>query len=517
MKLRGFDRMRLDTDRARRVFILTFIFGVLAHGSLMTNTILWHDGLHFARRVKAGSAIALGRWMRAILAYGVSRAFGGNNLGMPLLYGMVSIFFIAASALVVIRVFDIKNGFMQAAVCGLMVSLPVVTSTFFYMYTAPYYFLGLFLATAAALVARERGGAAGFILAALCVCLTLGIYQAYLSVAVSLFVIALVMDIANERFPDLPSFFRSAFYALGVCALGFAAYMVVWKVLMRVLGVSPANYQDVSALGSKGVATYLEGIRAAYARFFLVFDRKSENLYPMGLRWVQVAILALGAVCSAWLVVLRFRKDRLQGVAQALLIALLPLCFNLVYMIGAKSVHTVMLYGQCMLYVYLACAAGHLAGRGGKPGVACRRAVAAALLLMAAMNIYFDNGCTMKADMTLQQTINSMTVLTARIKSLDGYRDDMPVCIAIRGKRDATLTQDVEMQDYAIAPLNHLIPHSDNGALRNIRNTLAQWCGFSPTFVGADKLARPEVLDEMPDYPDAGSVRIVDDTVVVRM
>ena len=517
MKLHGIDEMKLPTDRIRRVFIFTFIFGILAHGSMMTNTILWHDGLHFARRVKAGSAIALGRWMRAILAYAVSKAFGGNNLGMPLLYGMVSIFFIAASALVIIRIFDIKNGLMQAAVCGLMVSLPVVTSTLFYMYTAPYYFLGLFLSTAAVLIARECGGVKGFVLATLCVSFTLGIYQAYLAVAVSLFVMTLIFDIINDRYPGLPSFFRSAFYALGICVLGFAAYMVVWKVLMRVLGLSAANYQDISALGSKGIATYLEGIRAAYARFFLIFDRKSENLYPMGLRWVQVVILALSAVLSVWIVVLRFRKDRLQGVALVLLIALLPLCFNLVYMIGAKSVHTVMLYGQCMLYVYLICVVGYLAGQGGKTGVSCRRVVAAVLLLMVAMNIYFDNGCYMKAEMTLQQTINNMTVLTARIKSLDGYRDEMPVCIAIRGKQDATVTQDGEMQDFIIAPLGHLIPHSDNGALRNIKNTLAQWCGFSPKYVSEGKLEHPEVLDDMPDYPDAGSVRIVDDTVVVRM
>ena len=79
------------------------------------------------------------------------------------------------------------------------------------------------------------------------------------------------------------------------------------------------------------------------------------------------------------------------------------------------------------------------------------------------------------------------------------------------------MTQDGEMQDFTIAPLGHLIPHSDNGALRNIKNTLAQWCGFSPKYVSEGKLEHPEVLDDMPDYPDAGSVRIVDDTVVVRM
>lgn len=517
MKHFNINNMKLSTDRIKRVFLFSFFFGIMAHGSMLSKTILWHDGLHFAHHVKGSSAIVLGRWMRAILSALVSKAFGGNNLGMPMLYGIVSLFFIAASALVIVRIFDIANGLMQAVVCGIMVSFPVVTSTFFYMYTAPYYFLGLLLSTLAVLVARERGGVPGFAAGALCVCCMLGIYQAYLAVAVSLFVISLIFDLLNDRFSGPVAFLKRAFYFLGICAVGFAAYMVVWKVLMRVLGLATTDYQGISNLGQNGIATYLEGIRTAYARFFLFFDRKSQNLYPMGLRYVQIVAVALAVAASVCIVVRQFRRDWLLGVAMAVLIALLPLCFNLVYLIGARSVHTVMLYGQCMLYVYLVCVAGHLMQRTPKLGVPGWRLAALLLVVLIAMNTYYDNGCYMKAEMTLQQTINSMTMLAARIKMLDGYDDSMPVCIAIKGEMDRTVTPDSDMPDFAIVPLGHLSPHDGSGALRNIKDVLAQWCGFSPKYVSEARLEHPEVLDEMPDYPDAGSVKIVDGTVVVRM
>ena len=517
MKHFDMKNLKLSTDRIKRVFLFSFIFGIVAHGSMMSKTLLWHDGLHLAYQVKAWSVITLGRWLRALLSAVVSKVFGGTNLGMPMLYGLVSIFFVAASALVIVRIFDIRSSLMQAALCGIMVSFPVVTSTFFYMYTAPYYFLGLLLSTLAVLVARERGGVPGFAVGALCVCCTLGIYQAYLAVAVALFVIVLIIDLLNDRFSGLVAFLKRAFYFLGICAVGLAAYMVIWKLCMKIMDLTLTNYQGISNLGKNGIGTYLQGIRMAYARFFLVFDRKYQNLYPMGMRYVQIVAIALAIVASACIVILQFRKNKLLGVAMAVLIALLPLCFNLVYLIGAKSVHTVMLYGECMLYVYLICVVGYLLQHTPKLGAPCWRLAALVLVALIAMNTYYDNGCYMKAEMALQQTINSMTMLAARIKMLDGYNDSMPVCIAIKGERDKTATPDKYMPEFAVVPLNHLGHHDDSGALRNIKDVLAQWCGFSPKYVSEARLEHPEVLDEMPDYPDAGSVKIVDGTVVVRM
>ena len=517
MKHLDMNQLKISRDSVKRVFLFSFIFGIVAHGSMLSKTILWHDGLHYAYQVKPGFAVSLGRWLRVLLSTIVSKMFGGANLGMPMLYGLVSLFFIAASALVIVRIFDIRNSLMQAVLCGIMVSFPVVTSTFFYMYTAPYYFLGLLLSTLAVLVARERGGVTGFAAGALCVCCTLGIYQAYLAVAVSLFVISLITDILNDRYDGPVAFLKRAFYYLGICVVGFAVYMVTWKLSMKITGTAAASYQGISDFGKKGIGTYLQGVRTAYARFFLIFKRKHQNLYPMGMRYVQIVVIALTIVASACIVVRQFLKNKLLGVALAVLIVLLPVCFNVVYLIGANSVHTVMLYGECMLYVYLICVAGHLLRRVPKLGVPGWRLAALVMVALIAMNAYYDNGCYMKAEMMLQQTINSMTMLAARIKMLDGYNDTMPVCIAIKGEKDNTATQDKYMAEFAIVPLSHLIHHDDAGGLRNIKDVLAQWCGFSPKYVEEKTLEHPEVLDEMPDYPDAGSVKIVDGTVVVRM
>lgn len=504
-------------DLIRRVFLYSFLCGIVAHGSVMTKALFWHDGLKCAYSVKINNAIGLGRWMRAFLAHIVACMFGGTNPSLPVFYGVVSLFFIAASAYLIIRMFNIQSRTMQLVLCGLMVSFPAVTSTFAYMFTAPYYFLGLFLATLAVFIARQWTDARGFAIGALCVSCSLGLYQAYIAVAASLFVMTLIFDIVNDRYPSIPRFLGRAFYCLGVLIVGLAVYYGIWMVCLKALNVTPWSYQGVSSIGQKGIGVYLKGISKAYRVFFLSDLTYRDNLYPMGLRTAQIIMIALSIVFSICLIVRSLRKNVLFGIVLALLIALLPLSFNLVYMLGVSSVHTVMLYGQCMLYVYLICAAMHVFRDRAGFHVACCRATVLALIILVAMDTFFDNGCYMKAEMMLQQTISNMTVLVAKIKTVEGYRDDMPVCISATGEKDATIMKNTALKDYMLVPWNMIVPYEKNFSTKNAKAILSRWCGFSPKYVTASKFGHKKEISKMPSYPDDGSVKIIDGTVVVRM
>jgi len=517
MKGLGIRERLLSDDLLKRVYIYSFICGILAHGSVMTKAIFWHDGLKCAFHVNVNDALKLGRWLRAFLAHIVARMFGGANPSLPMLYGVISLFFIAASAYVIIRLLNIENKSLQLILCGLMVSFPAVTSTFGYMFTAPYYFLGLFLSTIAVLAARRWPGAGGFLAGALCLCCSLGIYQAYISVSASLFVMLLIFDIINDRYPSVSRFLGNAFYYLGILIVGFVAYYGIWKVCLRVTGVAASDYQGVSSMGSMDINAYLAGIRSAYEKFFLLNLNGRDNLYPMGLKTAQIIAIGLGIACSVGLIVSQLRKNVLFGIALVLLIAMLPLCFNMMYVIGANAVHTVMLYGQCMLYVYLICVMMHAIRKGTRLGIGCYRLTAMALLILVGMNIFFDNGCYMKAELMLQQSINSMNVLVARIKMLDGYSDDMRVCIVPLGEQDATTEKNARLQDFSVMPWNKLTLYGNKLAVNNAKAILSKWCGFTPKYVSYAKFGHKKAIKKMPSYPDDGSIEIIDGTVVVRM
>ena len=140
--------------------------------------------------------------------------------------------------------------------------------------------------------------------------------------------------------------------------------------------------------------------------------------------------------------------------------------------------------------------------------------LATAVLFVAMfMMIYISNAAYLRADMQQQQAISDLTVLTAKIKTLDGYTDNMKVCFVMEGKRDKTRTTNKEFENITFMPYTNVYPYHNQ---RNVANFLEHWCGFAPTYVSQKQFKDREEVKAMPSYPDDGSIKIIDDTVVIK-
>ena len=518
MNMKSYKEMTTDLlDGLRQSVIYTFVAGILAHGVMMFNKLSWKVDLNHGFVNEQDKAIGLGRWLKALLNTMVAKAFGGKNLSLPLFFTVVSILLIALSAHIITRMFDIRRKSLRMVLCQMMVVFPVVACTFGYMFDAPYYFLALFLAVAGVYIAANRPRWDGFVIGSLCISGCLGIYQAYFPVAVSLFVILLIMEITREKHG---SFAKAVVYFLAVCAAGMVLFFVIWKLVLKVTGIAVSSYQGASSIGQSGLGAYIDAAITCYKRFLLHFDKLKDNLYPMKLAWVQMVIIAASGLSGLYMVLLHFRKDKWQALMMAVLIAILPLCFNLIYVMGASStsedvdIYSLTLYGQCMLYVFLIVAVGFLWDESRKLSSALCPAAVTVLALLVCMNVYFDNSCYLRAEMEQQQVISNLTVMVARIKSQDGYNDKMPVCILRTGEDDATLTKNEAFEDIYLRPFEKLYPSRKEQ--RFIVDYLERWCGFAPNYVSSKHFKDLEEVKQMPDYPDDGSIRIINDTVVVK-
>lgn len=497
----------------------TLLAGILAHGMALFNKLSWRGDLNHGFTLPLRKSVALGRWLKALMNYAVARVFGGNNLSLPLVHGAVSLVLIALSAHVILRLFDIRRRPLRLALCGMMVAFPVVACTFAYMFDAPYYFFGLLLAVLSVYISVMRPRWDGFVAAALCLGGCLAIYQAYFPVAVSLFVIRLIFEIARERHESLgKAILRGAGY-LAVCAAALVLFFASWKVLLKLLHVTATDYQGASSIGQSGFGAYVEGVLTAYRRFLLRFGWNGENMYPMATAWMQWVLIAAGGACGLYIVLRHLRRDAGQALLMAVLMALLPLCFNLIYAMAASSpsdevvMYSLMLYGQCMLYVFLVCAIDFVLDVGPGPAAIGSRAALVALAIMICMNIYLDNAAYLKAEIMIHRTISDLDVMVSRIKSTEGYSDKLPVCFVMTGEQDATFTRDEAFSEIGFVPFDLIYPYHQE---RQLHDFLEKWCGFNPKYVAQEAFEGRDEVEQMPDYPDAGSVKIIDDTVVVK-
>ena len=140
-----------------------------------------------------------------------------------------------------------------------------------------------------------------------------------------------------------------------------------------------------------------------------------------------------------------------------------------------------------------------------------------ACLVLLALNIMYcryDNRCYMKATFAQQESISYFTTLVTQIKSTDGYTDELPVAfINARKIKDQSLHELNALADIRIAPYSGVNAYVNDYLWIDY---MGIWCGYYPSIIGEDQFKElPEVI-EMPSYPDQGSIRVINDTVIVK-
>ncbi|MCD7909369.1 MAG: glucosyltransferase domain-containing protein [Clostridium sp.] len=169
-------------------FFSSVIFGVLANLYMLTNKISFHDDIGCLFTV--GATYSSGRWFLGVLGKIVSMLFG--NYSLPVLEGLLTIFFIALSSVFVIDIFNVKDKLSCCLIGAIMSVFPTVFATFAYMFTAPYYYFALLLSVLSVYVVQQHKF--GFLPAICLIACSTGIYQAFFPVSVSLFLGLLITN-----------------------------------------------------------------------------------------------------------------------------------------------------------------------------------------------------------------------------------------------------------------------------------------------------------------------------------
>lgn len=200
-----------------------------------------------------------------------------------------------------------------------------------------------------------------------------------------------------------------------------------------------------------------------------------------------------------------------------LALSVLPMALNFAHvMVDAEIVHSLMGYSLVFFWLLPYCLLRWV--RPVENRAVLKRTLSRVLCVLLAvvclLYVRLDNTAYLKAEIYQTRTIQYFTTLTAQIKSLDGYSGEMKVTFVNKDfNRDPTFQEIQEFTDFLIEPFaswkSELTAHS-------FREFLNMWCGFNPEIVDEEAYADLPEVQAMPHYPEAGSIRIIGDTVVVK-
>ena len=505
------DWLKKVDPRFKSVFFSSFAFGILSQGMGLFNKLSVHDDV---MNYGVGATYMSGRWMLEILSRWEISVFGDGHYSLPCYNGFFAIFLIALSAYLVIHILEIKSDVLCVFIAGLMVCFPVITSIFGYMFTLHFYMISLLLGISGAFCVCKSEKWWVWIVGIILIGASVGIYQAFFPVTITVILFYLIAFVT--KCDDFRKVIKKVILAGASCTLSMGFYFVASNLSLSLHHSELIDYRGIDSMGKAPLHEYWTRSMDAYREFFKPTRDTSFYMYPGTIRYVYRIVILISVLLSIILTLNLLRRKKKHALILTFLLALVPLSTNFIFvMAGREVIHSLMVYSQLFTFVYFSWLLENLPSehrRIEKPVSLIITVVLAALLLMYCR---VDNRCYLKATYAQQEAISYFTTLVTQIKETDEYRDELPV-VFLNTNSDTSIRpgDDGHLSDIAYLPYILNV----NGYINNYTwiAFMKQWTGYSPVLADPDDYVGLDEVKNMPHYPDNGSIKIINDTVVIK-
>ena len=477
-------------------FLAALLTGFAAHMFMFTNKLVNHDEIEAL--FYKGATVTSGRWGLELSKLLLP------NWSMPWIYGLLTLLLISVSVCIMLGILEIRSRLSQILLAAVVVSFPSLTGTYCFMFTSAAYGLAFLLAVLCVWL-YQKGGAVNAAFATVSLVLCLSIYQAYIAITASLFVLLMIKGCLEVE----KSVWQIVLYGLKALAMMAAALAVYFAVTLLVFRFTGAEFNSYVMENMNDKASLLGKVRMAYENFRDIFTFRNYSLISSeGARYAHIVLLG---VIPVGLVLAAGGSRPLNWVLLTVLVLLLPLSINCMYLLmSPQSIHTLVLYSFVCLYFLGALILEKLAPR---PGLLVKDIMALLMCIIIASNVYFANMTYLKMHLQYENANAFYVSLIAQIKETEGFDENSR--LAIIGRQDNLLYPFPELGTDGL-----LGPSQDLVNIYSRENFFRRYLGFDVPFAGQeelDALSRTAEFEQMAEYPYNGSVKKIGDYIVVKL
>ena len=426
------------------------------------------------------------------------------------------------------EILQIKSTTSAVLTAAVLETFPSVVSTMTFMFMAHTSGIGiLMVALAVYLLRRYRYG--WLPCTALLICV-LGIYQSYISFAITLMLLGMIADIFHgKKFKEI---FKKGIVCVLVLGVGVLVYMKLSHVIYP--NLDNETYGGVGNMGQIAIRDMPTLIGRCYKRFLEYFLWKPFAFVSGTAQAANIAVCVLAVALFGYLAVSRkMYQDILTFLMLILLCGFVPLAAAFIYFMAPEVNYSMlMLYAYALIYVTVLALLEYCVedwherpvSVGWRNGV--RYAAVTATVLAVIVSSYTDYLLTNRAYLRthfaterVQQYFNRVIAMVERTEGYENgdrvkilgefYYKDNPSSVEI----DVLDSEDLRQLD-GVALENGLI----TTGVRD--NFIRMFVGFDLADISSsEKEAIMETAEykNMPVYPQEGCVQKIHDIWVVKM
>lgn len=503
----------LTHERRNRLgfaFLCGFLTTLTVHAYAFVTHINIHDQVRNVFAIPA--TVTLGRWLLGPLLD------IGTRLSMPWFNGLMLALALGLTSAVLTELFGLTRRLPMLLTALVLCTFPTLTESILYIHVVDAYGYAILLAALAALLTdRYRWG---FLPGAVCLTLSLGIYQAYLPLMIGWLTIrGLQRLLREEEMPPRALLWLVARYAAALM-LGAAAYLLINRLVIASEGVTLDSYMGVSTMGQVQLKNVGHLLKSAYLNFFKHYLTEAATLYGTLLAVFNGVVLAFDAVALVWLTFSKRRGWFAALVAMGVL-AMLPLLFDTIYLLNSDGVHQLMIYAIACPY-WLALVLMNSLSEWPRPRAAIRTSVAgvmvAVLLAVCFSYTVYANQLYYLLNLNFEATSQYASRVLYRLESREDYTADTPVLfVGSVGKSSYGIIPFYQQSFERLAQVSpFFVLQSDSHTRGFFRSYLGVDFPMADAETNAAILSGDEVK-AMPEYPAQGCMQMIDGVLVVKL
>lgn len=473
------------------------ICGLCAYMYALSNKFVNPDELEYL--FTKGATYDSGRWLLAL----TSVIF--PDASMPWINGMIAIALMSVSCCVVIHTFKIKSRILQVLLAGVIVTFPAETLTLTYMFTAAPYAL-CFLLFTLSVYELTRGGTISVVCCVLLFCFGCAIYQAYLSLAASLFVVYTITKLLKQEWTAKEGFLFCVKAVISM-AFGILLYFLINKLALSVTGMEYNEYATKSMSTDITLQTLWNFIKSAYTSFYICFRYRFLQYIPTKTAQFVNFIFFAGVMLQMLMKILKDRSFIRMSLI-VLLLALLPIAIFCILLMAL--IHSLMIYSFVSIYVLAVAVIDgdnsqntNMMGR--DFGTLC-------LATIVVCNLTYANKIYLKQKLVYEESYGFFSTLATQIKSLPDYSDDDVIALIGEGGGQTYAVPDIETKNL-IAVGDELVSAYSRDKI------LKYYIGLSCEVIDEENLTNEQlkIAETMPRYPADGGIVRDDGVIIVKL
>lgn len=502
--------------RIRREWVVCFVSalvcGFSAHFYKLANWLPNWDSLVF--RHDAQNMTHLGRWFLSFAC------LPSSYYDLPWVCGSLAILYVAVSAVCICQLFRLRTNVAAALVGGLLATFPTLTSTLTYCYVADGYCLAFLLAVVSTMLFNARG-LRNLALGVVLLTLSLGIYQAYVSVTTTLLLVLQFEGLVFSRERALVSIRRAGrFLVGGVCAS--VAYVLILRLVLWLTDTELSDY--LWAPGTENAwldpLYFLRVFKSSVRKvvFFFVDVRDGLNLHALmnALMLASLGTLVLRAAIHG-----RVFRSPVRTVVFLFYVAAAPVCACPLFLLNpGTSYHNLMTMGFASALVFLVLF--YERQTFGLPDF--EQIKKWAILGLGAFSVYdfvlISNIGYHKLQLAFLSSYGEAVRIADRIEETPGSSGCRVLAVLGIKPDSAAWSTHVRIDLTGVTDGSLLRPDDYTVNQSVITATVNDYCQKDFRFATVEERRRlaadPRVL-KMPFWPEPGSVAVVDGYVVLRL